>query len=180
MEEHQTILRRMVVLANRLEKPLADQVDDFEADLKFIDEYVDEFHHLKEEEIYFKWMQEQDPFLLTDGPVLCMNKEHKIGRNLVQDTWKALAAYKNGDLSQESSVKSNLYQYIGFINDHIQKEDTALYQVAEQLNETAKSGDKDMLPQFEEMAAKYRDVMKAALDFEQRLVDETPAWLSPN
>ena len=80
---------------------------------------------------------------------------------------------------EEKSIKSNLYQYIAFLNDHIQKEDSAIYQVAESLNEKVQGGDAEMLPKFEQMAARYRETMREALEFEKSLVEESPRWLPP-
>ncbi|MCB0421480.1 MAG: hemerythrin domain-containing protein [Bdellovibrionales bacterium] len=179
MEEHQTILRRLVVLANLLETPLTGVLGSVESTLVFFHKYVDEFHHLKEEEIYFAWMQDKDSFLNEDGPVLCMNKEHEIGRTLLEKIETDLALFKSGQANLEKSIKSNLYQYIAFLNDHIQKEDSAIYQVAESLNEKVQGGDAEMLPKFEQMAARYRETMREALEFEKSLVEESPRWLPP-
>lgn len=133
MDEHQNILRGMTVaekMAERLDRGEAVPTADVASIVDFIRHYADDFHHMKEEDVLFKWMQEKG-FPLDSGPLHCMLDEHNTGRNLVG----SLADNLGAGLKDTRAAASDLRQFAGHLRQHIFKEDTVLYKMVEQMAE---------------------------------------------
>lgn len=81
----------------------------------FIRNYADKFHHAKEEDIMFKYVDESAEIIQV------MYTDHHTGRNHVRAIHKALAE-NNAD-----TVISHLLQYRDLLTEHIKKEDEVLY-----------------------------------------------------
>lgn len=168
MQEHQVILRRLVALIVDLEMPLAESQGRVREHLWFIQHYADEFHHGKEEDIYFAWMKQKMALAGRDeeadkGPLGCMFKEHEIGRDLVRAAKVALDGFAD-DPALEELVKRNLTDFIQMLSDHIYKEDHVIYQMAEELDDGA--GDQEMLPAFTEQMEAEAATAERALGFD--------------
>jgi len=83
--------------------------------IDFIRNYADRFHHAKEEDIMFKYVdQEQDI-------IKAMLQEHENGRCFAKSTLKALS-----DQDTEKVIR-NLQSYKELLEEHIRKEDELLY-----------------------------------------------------
>lgn len=116
--------------------------------INFIQEYADDFHHSKEEDIYFIWMKNKNPSL-EHGPLMCMLSEHEQGRILVKNAKIALDNFKaSNDANNLIEMKKNLMAFSQLLNNHINKENEVLYPMAESLNESALDGDELMLEKF--------------------------------
>ncbi len=155
MNEHQVILARLNSLAIDLQHSLRYRVGNIQKSIDFIHDYADKFHHAKEENIYFKWMGEKDSDCM-EGPVKCMYQEHDMGRDWVQGAQDALKLVGKGDLEAEKTVKENLRLFIALLRDHIEKEDTMIYGIAENLNKEHQNGDDEMLPLFESVSEELK------------------------
>ena len=157
MAEHEVILNRLNLLAIDLQYSLRYRVGNIQKSIDFINNFADKFHHAKEEEIYFKWMGEKDSDCL-EGPVKCMYQEHDMGRELVQSAQEALKQVSKGDLEAEREVKENLRLFIAMLREHIEKENTMIYGIAEKLNTEHNDGDELMLPLFEKMGSDLKEI----------------------
>lgn len=155
MNEHREILKRMDVLKIDLGSGFPENMASIEKHCEFIAKYADEFHHAKEEEIYFKWIIQRQP-PLEFGPINCMLGEHNTGRSHVAAAESAILAYKEGDQSCAATVKDSLLSFIELITSHIEKEDNVLYKMAESLNNQTGDGDEMMFGQFAAVAKKYQ------------------------
>ena len=83
--------------------------------IDMIRSYADRYHHAKEEEILFKYFDENTDILKV------MHEEHKRGRQLVKDMLDAL---ENRD---RKTIAENLMTYRELLTEHIHKEDDILY-----------------------------------------------------
>lgn len=81
----------------------------------FIRNYADKYHHAKEEEIMFEYVDENTEIIQV------MYTDHHTGRNHVRAIHKALAE------KDVESVISHLLQYRDLLTEHIKKEDEVLY-----------------------------------------------------
>lgn len=155
-EEHQMIIGKLEILRTDLDSPLNESILLVEKAIKFIREYADEYHHAKEEGVYFKWLCEKNPMFNEDGPVQVMLSEHEQGRELVENAITALEKFKKGDLDSETILKSNLLSFISLLIAHIDKEDHILYPMADDIDQIGdEDGDIIMLPEFERLEAEY-------------------------
>jgi hemerythrin-like domain-containing protein len=89
----------------------------------FIRSYADRYHHAKEEDILFKYVDE------TQEVIQVMYEEHIIGRNHVK---AVLEAVKDNNTEV---ICNNLLAYRELLTEHIKKEDELLYPwIVRQLN----------------------------------------------
>ena len=105
--------------------------EDFAGILEFLKVFVDKCHHGKEEELLF-------PALVAvgvpeEGPIAVMLHEHEMGRNYVKAMSTGFAGYMAGDISSSEYVLQNAHGYISLLRDHIEKENTVLFVMADSL-----------------------------------------------
>lgn len=146
-EEHRLIERYLVVLEKITgQKNFArEDVSDLTQILDFIRTFADRCHHGKEEEFLFP-MLEQRGIPKEGGPIGMMLLEHEEGRKYVAGFARALEDFKKGQNTWDQ-IQENAQAYIGFLRNHIPKEDNILYpQGAEVLNE---ADDQKLLVDFE-------------------------------
>ena len=105
----------------------------------FIREYADKFHHAKEEDILFKYFDENLDIL----KVMC--EDHETGRGYVRKIVEGLEK-QNGQL-----ISEHLLKYKELLTEHIKKEDEILYPWLDR-NLTTK--------QVGELFSKFQDVNK--------------------
>lgn len=118
MAEHKFILKVISLVPAVVEKIdvqiHSDKVFILEL-VDFIRHYADKFHHAKEEDILFKYFDENLDILKV------MLADHTTGRGYV-------AQIVNGtETGDNTLVKENLTNYAQLLSEHIQKEDTILY-----------------------------------------------------
>lgn len=153
MEEHVVILSALKKLELLLAQDLTENADELLYFYEFIQEYSDDYHHGKEEDIYFEWISEHNESL-KNGPIKCMLSEHEHFRSLTrrsrENLLKFLDSKSDGDEKEKygSDCIKDLYEFISSLRNHIQKEDQILYQMAESLDEQVGDGDKIMLDKF--------------------------------
>lgn len=129
MKEHQFIAKVVEAVINEADKLEAgEKINElfFEQAIDFIVNYADKFHHSKEEDILFKTMC-SDPGAMHCNPTEQMLYEHKIGRENVLKMKQGLAD-KNKKMLIEGA-----YGYGYLLRDHIVKEDSILYPMAEDI-----------------------------------------------
>jgi len=147
MEEHQIILNKLSELEENLSQETT--IDKMRKAIDFIQNYADHFHHLKEEDILFKWMIEKNPMFAHGGPIQVMLSEHEMGRSFIRNANDELEKYESDQARGLQGVKENLMMFVNLLRDHIHKEDNILYMMARQLDDG--TGDATMLPLFEKI-----------------------------
>jgi len=155
-QEHQNILKHLDRMEEIFSTPNWQDVKVWKYYLSFLKIYADKFHHAKEEEIYFPWMQEKNP-QLEFGPLRCMVHEHQQTRALVSQGEYDLDQIAKGNLKKWPIFKDTIKLHIRTLQEHIYKEDNVLFRFAETLNSEYKDGDKRMLSLFQNIEEKYKD-----------------------
>lgn len=105
-------------------------IDDFSSIIDFIRNYADKYHHGKEEEMLFKYMQEELSSDIGEGPVRGMFIEHDYARSFVINLEMAIKKYKNGDNKSKVDIIANAIGYSNLLTNHILKEDNVIYKYA--------------------------------------------------
>ncbi|RNC71341.1 MAG: cation-binding protein [Desulfuromonadales bacterium] len=135
VEEHRLILRMLALLernAARTAKGTYTNYRFYEEAVDFIRSYADRFHHAKEEDVLFE-------ALVTNGmprensPVAAMLMEHDRGRAYVRAMEEAARSARAGDTAQNAVIADNAQGYLTMLREHIDKEDTILYPLAERV-----------------------------------------------
>ncbi|MBI5346524.1 MAG: hemerythrin domain-containing protein [Chlamydiae bacterium] len=99
----------LIPLMKKLDKKLVlDSVE-------FIKFYADKYHHMKEEDILFKFFDENLTILQV------MHEDHKKGRGLVKKILESL------DIDDFETISQCLKDYHDLLSEHIKKEDEVLF-----------------------------------------------------
>jgi hemerythrin-like domain-containing protein len=105
--------------------------------LEFFTVFVDKCHHGKEEELLFPAM-EQAGVARDRGPIGVMLHEHELGRECVRKMKAAFSRLKTGDSQAATDFARSAGDYISLLNQHIEKENTVLFPMAERQLSKAK------------------------------------------
>ncbi|MGO1367807.1 MAG: hemerythrin domain-containing protein [Senegalia sp. (in: firmicutes)] len=105
-------------------------INDFSHIIDFIRNYADKHHHGKEEEILFKYMQEELSLDIGEGPVRGMFIEHDYARSFVINLEMAIKKYNDGDNESKVDIIANAIGYANLLTNHIFKEDNVIYKYA--------------------------------------------------
>lgn len=117
-------------ICERMDSGKPVPVEHLEQILEFLKVFVDTCHHGKEEEHLFPAL-EAAGFPKEEGPVGQMLREHEEGRAFVRGMSVAAKHYAEGLPGGAVEFVSNARGYIRLLLDHIEKEDTVLYPIAD-------------------------------------------------
>jgi hemerythrin-like domain-containing protein len=120
--DHITVRRLGTIVQNCSDKLYLNQdipIEDIELISVIIEEFVDRFHHGKEEQAYFPETKDKDSFGEDIRRFLI---EHELGRRIARMLRGHLNSWKKGIDSKEP-VARFLKSYAIFISDHTGKED---------------------------------------------------------
>ena len=147
MDEHRLIERGLNVLnsiAVEYNKSKEIIVQDVQNMIHFIQDFADDFHHKKEEDILFAWMREQG-FPTDGGPIHCMLEEHNVGRRYVTIIEQELKNHPQPEAS--TSVINAMLELSNHLNAHIYKEDHMLYPMVINMAQGG-DGDQEILKRY--------------------------------
>lgn len=145
--DHITVRRLGTIVQNCSDKLYLNQdipIEDIELISVIIEEFVDRFHHGKEEQAYFPETKDKDSFGEDIRKFLI---EHEFGRRIARMLRGHLDSWKKGVDSREP-VARFLKSYAIFISDHTGKEDKFFDMVEEK---------KSITEQEDQMLIKHYD-----------------------
>ncbi len=130
MNEHQLILKYIGLMERYISFSQINKEDNFILEkaqyfVDFIKIFADNYHHAKEEDILFKYLQ--TPGVLSHcNPLPVMLSEHEQSRMFLQKMTEAIATENKQEFCTNASNYGQLLQ------QHIMKEDNVLYPMAEE------------------------------------------------
>ncbi len=134
-DEHEGILAMLAVVeaaAYRLREGKEVPPELFTDAVGFFSNFADGCHHGKEElELFPELVEHGIP--QEGGPVGMMLLEHDQGRALIRGMREAAQAYAKGDRSAIPALTTNALEYISLLRQHIQKENSVLFVMADQV-----------------------------------------------
>lgn len=151
--EHRAIEEMLNVVeaaANRLAAGQDVPRDLFSQAADFFRNFTDACHHAKEEGLLFPLM-ESHGMPRDGGPIAVMLMEHEEGRGYVRGMARAAEQYAGGDAAAVQALVKNVRHYVGLLRQHIMKEDSVLYNMADSLLSSVEQD--DLVEQFERMEA---------------------------
>lgn len=148
-------IKEMLSILNKIlreiERGQNVSVQDLSKVLNFIRVFADKCHHGKEEDILFPVMEEAG-VPRYGGPIGVMLMEHEEGRRYVKAMSEAVEEYISGSLNALEKFVENAGNYISLLEQHIWKEDTILFNLADQcISSRVKM---ELVQKFEEFEAK--------------------------
>jgi hemerythrin-like domain-containing protein len=143
MEEHRVIeqvLSALQMQAQRLESGGNVRVGFFLEAVDFARNFADGCHHRKEEGVLFPAMTAAG-MPRESGPIAVMLSEHEQGRAFVRAMEAAAKRLEAGETNARNLVAINARSYVALLLQHIAKEDTVLFPLADRvIPEAAKAG----------------------------------------
>lgn len=141
----------------------------FDKIIDFVRNFADKYHHQKEENHLFNVMSEKLAKNIGTGPISGMLSEHDFGRAYMYELEQALKQHKSGDMDARVDIIGNAMGYVQLLQKHIDKEDNAIFNLAERSldTDTLSSLDKD----FEkiEAASENQKIRQSYMDFANSL-----------
>lgn len=129
-DEHQLILKVVGVLETFVERGREHApVAELRRCVDFFRLYTDALHHGKEEDYLFGSLTEHG-FPRHVGPIAMMLQEHELGRSFVRQMAAALDELE-GEAGAWHGFEHAARSYIELLRRHIQKEDHALFDMAD-------------------------------------------------
>jgi len=113
----------------RLEKGDKVEPDHLQQIVDFFRVFADKCHHGKEEDQLFPALKDAG----EGGPVGVMLAEHGTGRQYVRGMGDAVAGVRSGDRAAVSRFVENARNYSALLSNHINKENSVLFPLAERL-----------------------------------------------
>jgi len=133
--EHRIIekaLRALSGLCDRLETGEAIDPTGFDRLFEFLGNFADRRHHQKEEKCLFPALGLHG-VARDRGPIGVMLQEHCTGRALITHMKRAAVAFENHAPNAAVQFSDAGRNYVALLREHIIKEDTVLFQIAESL-----------------------------------------------
>lgn len=133
-DEHTLILQALDALERKIAALEAGAAPDrayFEKAVQFLRTFADQCHHGKEENLLFKAMVDQG-FPLQGGPIAVMLSEHDTGRGFIRGLAEGTAGIGR-DPAAAQQISQNGRGYIRLLRAHIDKENTILFPMADQV-----------------------------------------------
>lgn len=150
-KEHQGIelmLRVLQAIADKLGQGEHIGTEHLDGIMEFLSIFVDKFHHGKEEEFLFPAL-EAAGVPRDGGPIGVMLSEHEQGRKLVARLKNAVTSYTSGDKTATSAIKTVVDEYTSLLTQHIEKENSVLFALADVKLNTAQ--DNELFEAFERL-----------------------------
>lgn len=136
VDEHTNIRRMLKVVRNVCYRVMTNDdydLEDFPKIIDFIRTYADKHHHGKEEDVLFETMNRSLENVAKSGAITGMYIEHDLGRLYMASLEKALERYEAGEDEARLDIIGNAIGYTDLLDRHIEKENTALYKLAERM-----------------------------------------------
>ncbi len=176
-DEHEGILAMLAVVeaaAYRLRDGKSVPPDLLTNAVDFFRNFADKCHHGKEEQQLFPALLEHG-MPNEGGPVGVMLDEHEQGRALVRGMKDAADQYAAGDLTAQPALISNALAYVKLLREHIDKENGALFPMADNILSEHEQGelcDAFERIEAEEMGAGVHERYHAMIGKYQKLAAE--------
>ena len=135
VEEHRLILRMIGLVERNTALMEVGRFRDWQFFLDavdFIRNYADRFHHAKEEDVLFAALV-ANGMPAQNSPVAAMLMAHDQGRAFVRGMEEAAQQALEGESGQIPVIVENARGYAALLRDHIDKENTILYPLAERV-----------------------------------------------
>jgi len=160
VEEHKVFrqaLDSFRLARERMEQGVNPPVEFLEKAVDFARNYVDKYHHFKEEYLMFGRLAEKHQSEL-DAEIEALRQQHEHSREFVSEMANALDGYAKGKDAQITIMLENLASYTTLLRHHIHREDNVFYPMVER--DLSQQELDDLAELFEKEAAKAgRDVL---------------------
>lgn len=103
----------------------------FEKTLEFSKDFMNKFHHYREEYVLFLKLAEKKGGTI-DPQIVSLRDQHERSRELVSQIKEALKGYKKGDEVMVNRLAENVGYYVSLERQHVNRENHVFYPMAEE------------------------------------------------
>jgi hemerythrin-like domain-containing protein len=156
-EEHAVISEMLDHLADArdmLERRSRPPREFLEIAIAFSRDFVDRFHHFKEEFLLFGLLAQKKDGVL-DAEIGALRYEHESGRKLINHIEAAIVGYAQGDEIATARLLENLAAYVSILKRHIYSEDHVFFKMVEQ--EFTETEDYALIEQFKKDEQRFEE-----------------------
>lgn len=130
-EDMRTIIAVLGEMASRLEEEHVVPAEDLRTVVHYLDTFVTQCHHAKEESVLFPALEEAG--LKRDGgPLEIMSAEHQLEENFLAGMADAVMRYEQGDLNSGQAIGQYARDFSALLTRDMEQEDQLIYPLAEQ------------------------------------------------
>jgi hemerythrin-like domain-containing protein len=104
----------------------------------FVSQFVDGYHHAKEETYLFPALQRQG-IVREGGPLGIIEHEHQTERQLIDQLSKAIKDLKAGNGASKQVFTKAVSQFVTHLTNHMRQEEAILLRLAEELFDSSDS-----------------------------------------
>jgi hemerythrin-like domain-containing protein len=133
VEEHKVFTQALDsfrLARERMEQGVNPPAAFFEKAVDFARNFIDKYHHFKEEYLMFTLLAEKHQSEL-DGEIQALRQQHEHSREFVSEMANALGGYAKGKDAQITIMLENLASYTTLLRHHIYREDNVFYPMVE-------------------------------------------------
>ena len=134
-KEHKVItkvLNALERLVSRIKLYQRIDVEILGKSIEFVKYFTDRCHYSKEEEVLFHEMQERG-VSYDYGPLGVLVHEHEAGRAYIRQLEEGIKRWQEGEKEALEDIINSLANYVVLSKQHIEKENTVLYPMAEKM-----------------------------------------------
>lgn len=136
--------------------------------LTYIGEFLDSYHHPKEDEYLFRLLRQRDPTLIETLNTL--RDDHHRGKVMLKDLWSLLGNWKRGAPDSATAFTTGYEAYHAFEREHVRAEEKIVLPRAEAALTAADWVEvnaaflKDRDPLFDSRATDHFALLRAEID----------------
>ena len=127
--DHTHILILTDIMEKITQKPDAN-IAHLETIAEIINNFVDGFHHTKEEDLLFPKMVEKG-FSFQKGTIAFMIHDHVLGQNFLKNISDNISLYKEGNKAVLADIYTNMQRFIELLRAHIEKENIVIFRMVD-------------------------------------------------
>lgn len=151
IHEHKAIkvmLDIMSKIAENIKKNKGFDIEDVGKIVDFLRIFADKCHHGKEESALFPALVAAGMSEET-GPISVMLHEHAVGRGYIKEIGDEISDCKTTNICPDQLIADVLLKYVTLLQNHIQKEETVLFPMAEKVLNAQRQN--EIFKQFEKI-----------------------------
>jgi hemerythrin-like domain-containing protein len=134
LTEHRIIENVLDIFENKIAEAQATKKVDvkfFTKFLRFVKEYVESYHHIREERCLFTVLADKNR-LFDRGLLEVIQHEHRLGRQKTSEIQKTFFQYSTNQACLDDVLNSCI-EYVEMLRQHIYKEDRLLFPLSDRI-----------------------------------------------
>lgn len=130
-DDMRTMVAVLIEMANRFEEDEDVPAEDLREMMRYLDVFVTQCHHAKEEQVLFPALEEAG-LQREGGPLEIMSAEHELEGNFLAGMRDAVGRYERTDHEAAQAIAQYARDFAALLTRDMDQEDQLIYPLAEQ------------------------------------------------